>query len=260
MTEPTDLELMMYADGELDPERAAEVARYLEANPTAGAPSKLFGLSVLSAHVRQEADRVATAHRADAIVAGVFDAIRAEQDASAKTNGASHSNGKTGAKVISIHDHRDHGRPDEADPHHDEPASTNLEPRLAKAANGPQKPANDNARLIFGLAGLAAAAAIALGMWGRGAPPLRGPADADSKVAAAEAASEPEADVAARNDAARNAAPLQIESNKKAPPPVQDGTPAVAVASVDFGTKTGAVYYVPSDSAGPTTTVVWVSE
>jgi hypothetical protein len=226
--EPSDLELMMYMDGELDPERAAQIARFLEENPRAGAGDKLFGLSVLSAHVRHEADRVATVHEADSIVAGVFESIRAEQDGASngKANGRSRL-----ADVVSI----------------TEAKST------AKAPA--QKPANDNARLIFGLAGLAAAAAIALGIWGRGAPPLN-KVPATEKVAVVEATSEaPPAPVVEQN-----ARPTQIESNKKPSPPVQDDTPAVAVAAVDFGTKTGAVYYVPSDSHGPTTTVVWVSD
>lgn len=230
MNEPTDLELMMYADGELDPARAAEVARFLGENPGAGAGDKLFGLSVLSAHVQAEADRVATAGRADDIVAGVLAAIRAEQDepAVAKTNGKARV-----AEVIALAD--------------------------AKKAEGSKAtpaaaPANDNARLIFGLAGVAAAAAIALGIWGSGANPARAPESVGERVAMVTdtAAAEP--------PPVENTTPAQIESNKKAAPSVQDDTPAVAVAAVDFGTKTGAVYYVPSDSPGSTTTVVWVTD
>lgn len=232
MTEPTDLELMMYADGELDPARAAEVARFLEQRPDDAAGDKLFGLSVVSAHVRTEADRVATAARADDIVANVFAAIRAEQEGSApaKKNGRARV-----ADVISIADAK--------------AADATKSPARAAA------PANDNARLIFGLAGVAAAAAIALGIWGSGANPAKSPVDVGDRVAVAT-----DVTTETRPEPTTNVASAPIESNKKPKPSVQDDTPAVAVAAVDFGTKTGAVYYVPSDSPGTTTTVVWVSD
>lgn len=236
MTEPTDLELMMYADGELDPERAAEVGLFLGAD--AAAADKLFGMAVVSAHVQREADRVATAHRADDIVAGVLDAIRAQQSdvATAKTNGRVALDDRA---VVSLADRR---------------SETG---KASAQASGPAAPANDNARLIYGLAGLAAAAAIALGVWGQGASPAKSPVDNGDKVAIVSPEDEPSAPA---DPASTNEAAPQIGSNKKPPPPVQDDTPAVAVAAVDFGTKTGAVYYVPSDSPGATTTVVWVSD
>jgi hypothetical protein len=53
-------------------------------------------------------------------------------------------------------------------------------------------------------------------------------------------------------------------------PPVQDETPApegeiehgVEVAAVDFGTRTGTIFYVPmdADSSKHTTTVVWLAD
>ncbi|MFO0618379.1 MAG: hypothetical protein U0414_37645 [Polyangiaceae bacterium] len=247
ISEPTDLELMMYADGELDPERAAEVARFLGEHPRGGAGDKLFGLAVLSAHVRAEADRAATAHGADSIVASVFDAIRAEQEgkspeARARTNGSvrlerSHAE-KAGAEVVPLARAKSHTKA----PHDHAPTM--------------QKPANDNARLIFGLAGVAAAAAIALGIWGRGAPSPSLPVGEKVAIVAEDVSAVPTPEQFAEEN--RRAA--EIESNKKAPSPVKDDTPAVAVAAVDFGTKTGAVIYVPSDSHGATTTVVWVSD
>lgn len=237
MNEPTDLELMMYADGELDPARAAEVARFLGENPSAGAGDKLFGLSVLSAHVQAEADRAATAGRADDIVAGVLAAIRAEQDEATGEPAAAKTNGH--ARVAEV-----------------------LALSAAKKATGAKAaptsaPANDNARLIFGLAGVAAAAAIALGIWGNGANPTKAPESVGDRVAMVGETPEP---ALSPEGGAEKPIAAQIESNKKAKPSVQDDTPAVAVAAVDFGTKTGAVYYVPSDSPGSTTTVVWVTD
>jgi len=225
MNDPTDLELMMYADGELDAARAAEVARFLEGS--APAQGKLFGLSVLSLHVEKEADRVATAFSADDIVARVMKAVEAE--------GASEKK-KHAASVVSI--------------------------GAAKSKSLPA-PANDNSRLIFALAGLAAAAAVALGVWGRGAGPTK--ASDDSTVVAASPQASMEPPKAAAVSGANDASP-QMASNKNPPSPVQantpeSSTPAVAVAAVDFGTKTGAVYYVPSDTPGATaTTVVWVTD
>lgn len=239
MNEPTDLELMMYADGELDPARAAEVARFLGEHPSAGAGDKLFGLSVLSAHVQAEADRVATAGRADDIVAGVLAAIRAEQDEATREPAAGKTNGH--ARVAEVL------------------ALSNAKKATSAKAAPTSAPANDNARLIFGLAGVAAAAAIALGIWGNGANPAKAPESVGDRVAMVGETTTPEPALSPEAGAEKPIA-AQIESNKKAKPSVQDDTPAVAVAAVDFGTKTGAVYYVPSDSPGSTTTVVWVTD
>jgi hypothetical protein len=41
---------------------------------------------------------------------------------------------------------------------------------------------------------------------------------------------------------------------------LQEYEPTVEVASVDFGSKSGSVFYVPSGEPGAATTVVWVSD
>jgi anti-sigma factor RsiW len=132
---PSDLELMLYADGELDGERSAAVEAFLarEAEPR----SKLSSLSFVSRLVREQA--LASASPAD----GIADALMAQIAAETVTNGVVH------ASPIPL---REVSSPTQGSP----------------IAGHTAKPANDNARGIFFLAAAALAAAAALMIWGRG--------------------------------------------------------------------------------------------
>jgi hypothetical protein len=212
MIEPTDRELMMFADGEIDDARRDEVAAFVATSEDARL--KLKGLQVVGELARRDADRVATAFRADDISARVMARLEAEEGTAA--------------------------------------TRSSLRSKEVRAGKGDAaRPANDNARYIFGLAALAAAAAAALWFWGKGAPP--------PFVAASDG---PQAAVTA---VAPEVAPLpppiassSVASAADASP--ANDTPGVEVASVNWGeNKPGAVYYVPGNAGGATTTVVWLA-
>jgi anti-sigma factor RsiW len=134
---PSDLELMLYADGELEDARRAMVEAYL-ARDTA-ASSKLAAQRLVSGIVRERA--LGAAGRAD----GIADAVMAEIESPAK--------GAAEAKIPK--------------PAALAPAKGGLAPKM-----GRERPANDNARGIFALAAVALAAAAGLMLWSRmGAEP-----------------------------------------------------------------------------------------
>jgi hypothetical protein len=197
LSPPSDLELMMFHDGELDEARHREVELYLQgegSGATAGT-SKLAGLGLLSSLVVESQAPVTRAQQKQA------DSI---------------------ASLVLAKLDQPTGKPGEKPAAHERPQLDN-----------DHAPANDNnGRFIMVLAGLAAAAAAALFVWGRSAPPDVPSAAVDTAV-----------------DAPAEVAPAPVESE-----------PSVEVASVDFSAASGAVYYVPSDSAGQTTAVVWLKD
>jgi hypothetical protein len=134
---PSDLELMLYADGELEGERVAAVEAFLARE--AGPRHKLSSLGLVSGLVRERA--LASASPAD----GIADALMAQIAAETGTNGVVHA---TSAPLREI------------------AAPRQLAP-VATVASRAAKPANDNSRGIFVLAAAAIAAAAALVMWGR---------------------------------------------------------------------------------------------
>ena len=74
---PSDLELMLYADGELPEERIAEVEAYLDRS--ASARNKLRGLDLVSTLIREDAlDRAA---QAGDLTDAIFARIQAEAPA-----------------------------------------------------------------------------------------------------------------------------------------------------------------------------------
>jgi anti-sigma factor RsiW len=152
---PSDLELMLYADGELDDERVAAVEALLARDPSAR--RKLTSLGFVSGLVRERA--VAAASPADTIA----DALMAQIAAETATNGVAH------ARLA---------------PLREAAASMKLAPVAATAPRA-AKPANDNSRGIFALAAVAVAAAAALMIWGR--------ADVRPELAAAPPAAQTEA-------------------------------------------------------------------
>lgn len=133
----------------------------------------------------------------------------------------------------------------------DTPAPVVELPQVA-AGTSAGKPSNDNSRTIFGLAGLAAAAAAALFLWGQAAPkgsavaeaprPIEAPAD----PASAEAPRPPEA-----HPADLPSLTAEVDDD--------DAQPAVEVASVDFGRHQGSVFYVAGHHTAKTA-VVWVND
>jgi hypothetical protein len=76
MSAPTDIELMMFADGELTGDRREEVASYLEKSKDARL--KLKAMDIVGELVRKDADRLATAYRADDIVGRVLAKVDAD--------------------------------------------------------------------------------------------------------------------------------------------------------------------------------------
>ena len=133
---PSDLELMLYADGELEGERFTAVEAFLARD--AGSRRKLSSLGLVAGLVREQA--VASASPADRIA----DALMAQIALEAGTNGVVHATSAPLREVVA-------------------PAPVKLTPVAPRAA----KPANDNSRGIFALAAAAIAAAAALMIWGR---------------------------------------------------------------------------------------------
>jgi anti-sigma factor RsiW len=181
---PGDLDLMLYADGELEGERLAEVEAWIQSS--ADARSKLASLGLVSDMVREHA--LDGASRADDVASSVM------------------------------------GLLDQEVPRAVAPVPMEEAPKL------PVQPvvANDNGRRFFFVAaGLLAVAAASL-LWLRPAPgPVATPQDPSAMVA----------------------------------PPEADLEHGVEVASIDFGSTTGAVFYVPNGtSPSDTTTVVWLSD
>lgn len=241
---PTDLELMMLADGELDAARVAEIEAYLAEEDEGLAGGKLSGLRAVSAVVSQTG--VWPERGGIDVVDGVF----AQLDRDAGRTGEAGAGGEAPASPRSV------GR-----------APTQTRPTLDGAASSRRSvapaPANDNARLIFGLALGAAAAAAALFVWGRGG-------DVDPAVQATRA---PIVETAGVPDApsAMAAAPGTAGPSPSASGGLVADEPryGVEVASVDFGQRSGAIYYVPADGVAPgdpgvaaaaVTTVVWLSD
>lgn len=124
-------------------------------------------------------------------------------------------------------------------------------PRKSVGAPAPAatKPANDNATRIYFLAGLAAVAAVVFLWWGRSAPD-----QALEATNTAEPAGSTLVEVATTVTAEDRTAPPVVA---EADPPDQTG---VEVASVDFGRRSGAIFHVPTDVRGATTTVLWLSD
>jgi anti-sigma factor RsiW len=223
MKPPTDLEWMMFHDGELEPSRQAELQALLDGDEQAAA--KLRGMNALGVFVRETAGKAQLPDLSDAIMKGVadFDQAEAKLEARPKLSTKPAETAKP-AQVLSL---------------------TPKSP--AKSASA----ANDNGRLLFGLTGLAAAAAVALFVWGRSATdaPLA-QVPSEPRVAADEVAA---AEPAAPTLAAAPSKPVQQQEEDRGLPPVE-------VASVDFGSRIGAVYYVDEPRGGATTTVVWLAD
>ncbi|MDC0748536.1 anti-sigma factor family protein [Polyangium mundeleinium] len=224
---PTDLELMMYVDGELEGERLREVRQALSRD--SALRNKVAALSLSASIVRENAESAATIDLTDGIMA------RIAADKSPTRDARDDAPAPLDAPLE----------------RKDAEVKPLLRPGLDKAA-AKSPPLNDNSRGIFALAAIAVAAAAGLMIWGRmdvGTPHPQG-----APVAAATTPAELPA----------TPAPTTAEAARVADTDAQDGDaePGVAVAAVDFGTKIGTIFYVPAEAAtsNHTTTVVWLAD
>ncbi|EYF05856.1 hypothetical protein [Chondromyces apiculatus] len=224
---PTDLELMMFADGELDEPRASEVASYVRDDARGRAKSATMGLVGMALRARPSVP--ASEDLVDAIMARVQREVAPEAAPQALSEAAPQ------AKVV------------------DAPGAV-VRPIAVGAAIGKAKesgksglerrPANDNARTIFGLAAAAVAVAAGFMIWGRVQSEV--PQLATSTPSAMTVDSATLSPVLPQGVAA-----------------VDDGdNPGVEVAAVDFGARMGTIFYVPTGASdmSPTTAVVWLSD
>jgi hypothetical protein len=223
MSAPTDLELMMYHDGELDEARREEVRAYLEAGPPdAPARQKLFGLGLVGAAVQHHAG-APSAVPAD-LTARIMAAIDAVGPEAVTAPTPSVERGRASRSGSS-----------------------------AKITASSTATANDNGRLIFGLAAAAAAAAAALFIWGR-SPPSDAPT----------ASTLPPESTSAPIEARRQDPIPSVKETAPPPEPLaqldEDGPRSVEVTGVEWGRRSGAILYVPGEGNASSTTVVWVSD
>jgi len=121
----------------------------------------------------------------------------------------------------------------------------------------PVSPANDNSRNIFTLAAVAAAIAAGFFLWGR--------ADTGSELAVT--STNPPVATQPAQPALSLAAlePSQAAAPAVPQPEPEEAGPGVEVASVDFGSLTGSVFYVSGKSGdddrdATTTAVLWVTD
>ena len=136
----------------------------------------------------------------------------------------------------------------------DRQAETRREGSLgsADAPESASPASNDNGRFIFKLAAIAAVAAAALFFWGR--------ADLDATKVSQTAP--PTAIMALSAAGSLTANPRQAARPEatSAKVDVEEEAPGVEVAAVDFGARTGAIYYVSGANNGAATPVVWLSD
>jgi hypothetical protein len=109
--------------------------------------------------------------------------------------------------------------------------------------------ANDNGRLLLGLTGLAAAAAVGLFVWGSGGDSAPLASQTTAPVVTELVAPAPETTAQPAPSLAERVKDIDLEESYR----------PVEVASVDFGSRTGAVIYM-DEPKGAATTVVWLSD
>jgi hypothetical protein len=247
MSAPTDLELMMYFDGELEEPRRSDVEAWLAASTratdaSAQAAGKLASLDQVSLFVRDSA--LANPPSAAYDVASVVMASIA-QDAAAldEAHGANGLANGAAKKTVEA------TKP---------PPSDVVRPisSAKKAASTPRPDgaANDNGRFIFGVAAIAAVAAAAMFFWGRST----GPSTAENLPAALPPATEQAAQAPTALEPLGALPPATATSSDRVE--AEPESSGVEVASVDFGSRSGAIYYVSGASQGATTAVVWLSD
>lgn len=229
---PTDLELMLYFDGELDEPRRSEVEAFLATDRGARARGQLGLMGAVAEHARRAAlDGPAQggAHPAD----GIADAVMARIAAGAPSD--------VDPSNMDIEAPAERARAPER-------PRVNEARAIGRAKGGDEaagRPANDNARTIFALAAVAVAAAAGLTIWARTEPTMPDAYVASSSPPAEELTAEA-------------ADPPLDDGPTEAPSAASDPDPGVEVAAVDFGARSGSIFYVPTEAA--TTAVVWVPD
>lgn len=212
MKRPTDMELMLFADGELDEPRHHEVERFLASD--AEGRDKLAGLRVVGAFVQEQADDGPSAlNIADAVMARV-----AQEGRSARV---------PADNVIPLQ-----GRRNQAPKSEREAPASGLFGRTSRA--------------VYYFAGAAIAAAAAMSLWVQVDPQMPALPPTTAIVPGAQAVPGPVAALPADT----------------APVAALEPDVGVEVAAIDFGTRSGAIFYVQGNEAatGGTTTVVWVND
>jgi negative regulator of sigma E activity len=121
---------------------------------------------------------------------------------------------------------------------------------------GKGRAANDNSRAIFAVAAVAAAVAIGVFSWGGMAP--TGPLAEAPSAAGTQSPMSPSKHAVAEVAMKRDATPADPTATANSD--IEEYEPTVEVASVDFGSMSGSVFYVPSGEPGAATAVVWVSD
>lgn len=218
----SDLDLMLYLDGELSAQRHDEVRRAVTQDKVLR--NKLAALELSSTIVRERAlDAAANIDFADSVMARILSA-----DA-----------------VVAL-DARDAAPETNATPG-DKPAPVRLE-----KLGAPPAASNDNARRVFALVALAVAAAASFMIWGRLAP---NPAAMSNEPVA----------MATTPEIVRPTPPVEMPAapaNEAETEADEDQEPGVEVASVDFGSQVGTIFYVLTEAATSkhTTTVVWLTD
>lgn len=216
----SDLDLMLYLDGELEAERHEEVHQAISSSKVLR--SKLAALDVASNIVSEQAlGAAANIDFADAVMAR----IAADQQITLDARDVAPA-----SKMSEI------------------VAPVRLDKLSPKSS-----PSNDNARGIFALAAFAVAAAAGLMIWGRVAPSF-------STTSSAPVAMTTTAEVAPVVAVPAPAAEPMIDTVAAAGEEQEEV--GVEVAAVDFGSKVGTIFYVPSDAVNSkhTTTVVWLTD
>lgn len=222
---PTDMELMLYIDGELDGElddaRRAEIEAHIAQSESGR--RKISALRIGSGMVREHALAEAKDFDIASAVMAKIDAIEVDTPAKSSIKTPAQKQESAGAKVIELGARQ-------------------------PAAVDRSKAANDNSRSIFTLAAVAVAAAAALMIWGKmDAGPGR---SADSAPVSAQ-----QAPVIPAPPETPPAPPAETASAEG------ESEHGVEVAAVDFGAHMGTIFYVPTDAvAGAMTTVVWVDD
>jgi hypothetical protein len=226
-------DLMLFLDGELDNAQLAEVERQLESD--ADARCHVVAMHLTGSILRERAEQSTAADSiADLVMARIDkgDLPAGEVEAppalvAELPNGAS----------------RRSARPSDAS--EARPAREGAPRSLPHIGIPPSKrTANDNARTIWALTAVAVAAAAAFMIWGK----------ADDAPVAMPRPNPTESQLADP--------PPEVVRN---PPPEAPTTPdtdvvgGVEVATIDFGSSQGSVFYVPG-SGGETTTVVWLAD
>lgn len=221
----SDLDLMLYLDGELSADRHDEVRRALTRDKALR--SKLSALEVTSTIIRERAvDAAANIDLTDSVMAKIL----------------------AGDAAVSL-DKRDIAPVLDLDQSEDSSTHPAEQVRLEKLGARSQ-PSNDNARSIFALVALAVAAAASFMVWGRLAPNPSTTAPVAMVTTQEVAPAKPPAEL-----------PMQPAIAPE-PETVEEPEVGVEVAAVDFGSKVGTVFYVPTEAAASThtTTVVWLTD